>query len=541
MTRFAGVLPVPDTARLRSIVGSELPILIFVPIAYYIGAQVAFLIGTASDKIFAPFWPPNVVLFWAFAHMPRDRWWLVVAAAFPAHLAAELGVGMDAGQLLVAFAANCIVALLNAVSLCSLLNGPPWFDSVRKTTTYIAMSAGVNPAVAALVGALGRIVGGADWTDFWLFWSAWYLANAIAALTLSPVAFTWHRRQGAPSAPMTGLRMAEAVLYAVALVAVCLLAFQLSVSLAGRSFDPLFLSLPLPIIIWGALRFGERGGSGGVLVVTVVSIWDALNGPSPFVAGSPELNVAVLQLFLVGIAIPAMLLSAASSEVRHAAAIARSLVGSLLRAQDEERRRIARDVHDTTAQNLIAAGLLVDGLGAAPGVAAAKVASVRDLIGQSVGELQTLAYLLHPPLLDQRGLAAALPLFIKGFSERSRVTVSLEMIESFPRLPIEIELVVYRVVQEALFNVARHSGSETAEVKILHEAVGPAWKVNLTITDFGVGMLKTPRRSTGASRGAGIGLDSMRERVHQIGGVLQIQSVPGKTTISAVLPVRKGD
>jgi signal transduction histidine kinase len=115
------------------------------------------------------------------------------------------------------------------------------------------------------------------------------------------------------------------------------------------------------------------------------------------------------------------------------------------------------------------------------------------------------------------------------------------MIESFPRLPVEIELVAYRVVQEALFNVARHSGSETAEVKIVHTAVGSAWKVDLSITDFGVGMQKKPRRATGASRGAGIGLDSMRERVHQIGGVLQIQSLPGKTTISAVLPVRKGE
>src|SRR5262245_10439482 len=98
---------------------------VLVAVAYFIGAEIAFLIGTLSDKIFAPFWPPNVILFCALLVVPERRWWLFIAAAFPAHAAAELGVGMPAGQLLVAFATNCAVAVINAAAVRRLLGHPP--------------------------------------------------------------------------------------------------------------------------------------------------------------------------------------------------------------------------------------------------------------------------------------------------------------------------------------------------------------------------------------------------------------------------------
>src|SRR4030095_5074196 len=87
---------------------------VFVAIAYYVGAQAAFAIGTFSDRIFAPFWPPNIVLFCTLLLVPKRQWWLYIAATFPAHALAEIAVGMPAGQLFVAFATNCVVAVLNA-------------------------------------------------------------------------------------------------------------------------------------------------------------------------------------------------------------------------------------------------------------------------------------------------------------------------------------------------------------------------------------------------------------------------------------------
>src|SRR5689334_2523043 len=100
-------------------------------VAYYLAAEAAFFVGTLSDKIFAPFWPPNIVLLCALLLSPYRRWWLFVLAVFPAHALAEIRVGMGATQLLVAFATNCAMAMANAAALRWVIGGPPWFGSLR--------------------------------------------------------------------------------------------------------------------------------------------------------------------------------------------------------------------------------------------------------------------------------------------------------------------------------------------------------------------------------------------------------------------------
>src|SRR5262245_64163619 len=117
---------------------------------YLLGAEVAFYIGTLSDRIFALFWPPNVILFCALMIVPQRDWWLYIAAAFLAHVVAERGVGMPAPQLLVAFATNCMVALLNAYAVRRFVGDPPWFGNFRKASIYIVITAGIAPAVSAL-------------------------------------------------------------------------------------------------------------------------------------------------------------------------------------------------------------------------------------------------------------------------------------------------------------------------------------------------------------------------------------------------------
>src|SRR6187455_780382 len=109
---------------------------LIVAIAYYLGAEIAFAIGTLSDKIFAPFWPPNIVLFCALLVTPRQHWWRFLLAVFPAHAIAELGVGMGPLQVVVAFATNSAVAATNAYAAQRFIGGPPWLDSLRKATLY---------------------------------------------------------------------------------------------------------------------------------------------------------------------------------------------------------------------------------------------------------------------------------------------------------------------------------------------------------------------------------------------------------------------
>jgi len=167
---------------------------VFVAIAYYIGAQAAFAIGTFSDRIFAPFWPPNIVLFCTLLLVPKRQWWLYIAATFPAHAIAEIGVGMPVAQLLVAFATNCVLAASNAFGVRWFLKQPPWFGTMRNASIYLLVAAGIGPALSALGGAFVQILSGGSIARYWTFWGNWYIANALASVTLGPVFLIWFSR-----------------------------------------------------------------------------------------------------------------------------------------------------------------------------------------------------------------------------------------------------------------------------------------------------------------------------------------------------------
>jgi signal transduction histidine kinase/integral membrane sensor domain MASE1 len=289
---------------------------IVVAIAYYLGAEIAFLIGTLSDRIFAPFWPPNIVLFCALLVAPPRQWWIYIAAALPAHTLAELGVGMPIPQLIVAFATNCLVAIANAFAVRHLMVEPPWFGTVRKTIIYVLITAFLSPAFCALGGAFVQILGGGSIDDYGLFWARWYAANALGSLTLGPIAMICLESTTRPRIAPIG-RAVEAAVIAVFLIAACIIAFEDLPSIA-TGYLPLLLYLPLPIIIWAAVRFGAKGASGAVFVISVALIWRTLNGPSLFDIGSPEANVFGMQLFLIGLSPPILLLGSAIEEARRA-------------------------------------------------------------------------------------------------------------------------------------------------------------------------------------------------------------------------------
>lgn len=292
-----------------------------VAFAYYLGAEIAFLIGTLSDKIFAPFWPPNVVLFCALLLTPPRQWWIYILAAFPAHLAAEYQVGMALPQSLVAFASNSSVAVFNALALRWLRVESPWFGSIRKATAYVFVTGFVGPALCALGGAFVQVIGGGSIEDYGLYWARWYASNALGALTLGPIALICLDRMKAFSATPT-LRHLEAIFVAAILAAICIVAFK-EVRTIANGYVPALLYLPLPIIIWATVRFGAAGASGAIMVVSLVLIWRTLNGSSLFDIGNPEANVFAMQLFLIGLSSPILLLGAAIEETSRAETLTR--------------------------------------------------------------------------------------------------------------------------------------------------------------------------------------------------------------------------
>lgn len=211
----------------------------------------------------------------------------------------------------------------------------------------------------------------------------------------------------------------------------------------------------------------------------------------------------------------------------------RQLSGHLLRSRDEERRRIGRELHDSTAQELVAVAVnldLVRQRSAGRDVTADNlVADSQAIIEQCQRELRTLAYQLHPPALDELGLAGAVQEYAAGFTQRSGIKVTLDASPALERLPAETERALFRVVQESLGNVHRHSGSPTATIRIAREAGA----VILEVIDQGCGLRV---RGDGTVAKAGVGLAGMRERVRQLGGRFEIESSGRGTTVRAIVP-----
>jgi len=216
----------------------------------------------------------------------------------------------------------------------------------------------------------------------------------------------------------------------------------------------------------------------------------------------------------------------------------RALTGKLLRAQDDERRRIAKMLHETTAQDLAAMKMLLGRLRRTclniSDADRAVLAESIDLAEQSMAGIRTLSYLLHPPFLDENGLLSAVRWYAKGFADRSGITVDLDLPDTLERLPRQVETALFRVVQEALINVHRHADSSTARIRL--RSVGGS--LTLEIEDRGRGMPEELLARVPAGGGAaGVGIAGMRERLEELGGTIEIDSGERGTTVRAVVPL----
>jgi signal transduction histidine kinase len=216
----------------------------------------------------------------------------------------------------------------------------------------------------------------------------------------------------------------------------------------------------------------------------------------------------------------------------------RELTARLLQSQDEERRRIARELHDSVGQTLAALSMNLAAVRADVDRLTATAANLTDsegLVQEMSKEVRTISHLLHPPLLDEAGLASAVRWYVDGFSQRSKIKVDLDLPDDFGRLPRESETAIFRVVQECLTNIHRHSGSATARIILRHFED----HVSVEIRDKGKGI--TPEKlDEMASPGApGVGIRGMKERIRQLGGSLEINSDAIGTVVAAQLPVAK--
>ena len=214
---------------------------------------------------------------------------------------------------------------------------------------------------------------------------------------------------------------------------------------------------------------------------------------------------------------------------------ARRLSARVIAVQDEERRRVGRALHDSLGQYLAAVKINLATLESSTEIETRLISECIDIVQQALAETRTISHLLHPPLLDERGLHSAIQLFIEGFARRSGLGVALELPnDSDPRLPPTLEIALFRAVQEALTNVHRYASATTVTIRLMREQS----RVRLEISDDGRGM--TPAQLEAVREGSaesGVGIAGMRERLRELKGLLEIRSGCTGTTLIITVPV----
>jgi PAS domain S-box-containing protein len=268
----------------------------------------------------------------------------------------------------------------------------------------------------------------------------------------------------------------------------------------------------------GEVRQRTRDGS----LIVVSSRWTSLRDADGRLTGWLEINTDI-------------------TRQKSAEAAARRLSARLLQMQDEERRRIARELHDSLGQYLTSLKINQDILSRDyekldPERRRTLIDESLEIIDQSLTETRTISHLLHPPLLDEAGFASAARWYVDGFAQRSGISVQLDLDPDLGRLPMDVETALFRVLQETLTNVHRHSGSATAEIRLAIDAES----VQLQVSDRGLGISEEQLRGfSRATPEVGIGLAGMRERIRELGGTLELNSGPTGTTITVTIPLQE--
>lgn len=518
----SGVLDA-DSSRVLPIFRTGL-IALLVALSYYAGTKLGFALTPASRPT-SGFWPPNAILLAALLLAPRRTWWVLLLAVLPAHLVIQLKTGVPLVTAIGWFLGNTGEALFGAFCISRFNREQPLFESVRGLLIFLGFGVVLAPLVTSFIDAAVVVTTG--WGNgYWALWTTRLFSNMLAQLTLVPTIMLLVRNglSWIDEAPLS--RWIEAGLLGISVAVVSVLAF--GEHIVSPNTVPALLYAPLPILLWASIRFGSAGVSASLLTIALVSIWGAMHGRGPFMSASMGGNILALQVLLCTIAIPQLLLSALLFERRAIEASLRKTSGKLIDAQEQERQRIARELHDDIGQQLALAEMELCQLRDA---AASPLKLRLDTLFEQVSGVsrtaREISHGLHPFHLEHLGLVSAVRRLCRDLSQG---TMHIQFLEEKlgDHLPASISLCLYRVAQEALSNAARHSHARAVTVVLRIENAG----LLLRIIDDGVGF------SLQQDPYEGVGLASMGERLRAVGGSIQITSAPQRgTTVEATVPL----
>jgi len=295
------------------------PVLL-VAVGYYLAARLGFAFTLQPHPI-STLWPPNALLLAALLLAPTRIWWLLLAAALPAHLLAELQSGVPTAMVLAWYASNCSEALIGAALVRSLVPGPLRLHSFRNAGIFLLCCVLAAPLLSSFLdAALVKLIGWGH-GDYLELVRMRVFSNALAELTVAPLILTW------AALGMTGLRKAprlrylEAGLLFAGLLAASLLVFDLALFDANTA--PALFYAPVPFLLWAAVRLGPAGTASALALMVVATIWGAVHGLGPFTGGTPQDTARDMQLFLIAVSVPMLLLAVALEERTRSVRVAR--------------------------------------------------------------------------------------------------------------------------------------------------------------------------------------------------------------------------
>ena len=285
-----------------------------VALAYYLGAKIGFALTFQPHPV-SVLWPPNSILLAALLLTPVRTWWVILLAAFPAHLAAQLQSNVPPTMILCWFISNSCEALIGAGCVRFFIARPVQLDRLRNVGIFCFFAAFVAPFLSSFLDA-GFVTSNHFGQDgYWQIWRIRFSSNVLAALTLVPFMVTWSADGIAWLGRIRRAKFLEAALLLLGLLSVNAVVFY---RLAPTA-DSTLLYLPLPFLIWAAVRFGSRGASAAICVLTFLAIWSAGHGYGPFSTRSAEENALSIQMFLIVMSVPLLLLAGVIEERRKGA------------------------------------------------------------------------------------------------------------------------------------------------------------------------------------------------------------------------------